>query len=500
MDLPTPAPRNGPATPGLTPGTRGADRPILVTSTRPPRGVIGQRDRIRRSRLALSAVATLAMLAYTAMPRAGALAAQEDAPPDLGQPAGELVDRVVAIVGDTAILLSELRQNFLQLEAAGESVPAEFSQDWYEAARVMIDRATDRLLLLQQAKRIPDLTVEESRIDAYTQQLYDNARSQFQTDEEMQQSVESSGMNMFQYRQMLRGEARAEVLLGFYESTLAQSGNLPPVVVTEEEIREFFDQSVSGEMRPGTITFNQLLVTPIPSPDARDSAVAKLRAADEDLNAGDDFEVVARRYSEDPGTRDQGGSLGWLKRTDVVQSFADATWSARPGRPVGPIRTPFGLHIIQVDEIRNEERLVRHILIRPEIREENIVEASEHARLLADSLRGGAEARLLQRDPAVLEEEMLYEDVIVSQIGARLGPEYQQALAGAKAGDVVEPFAVSRTGDPMYVILQVLEERAEGAYDLEEFRDQIRQRIRLDKQMQAYLEELRRDAYIRVLL
>jgi peptidyl-prolyl cis-trans isomerase SurA len=304
----------------------------------------------------------------------GAAVAQTDTLPP--QPA-ELVDRIVAVVGDTAILLSELRLEMFRLQSGGAQVPDEGSDQWMGLARQVIAAGADRLILLQQAKR-GGITVDDDEVEGFTQQLFSERRRQFSSDEEMQAAVEASGMNMLQYRQQLRNEARAELLLQRYRAGLETGGLLPPVPVTEEEVVEAFQRDFASERRPATLSFNHLIVMPLPGEEARDSAIARARTAYDELEAGDDFEVVARRHSDDPGTRDSGGELGWLRRSNLVRRFAAAAWSAPAGVVVGPIQTRFGLHLIKIETIRRDERFLRHILIRPEFEEADL----EKARLL----------------------------------------------------------------------------------------------------------------------
>lgn len=70
------------------------------------------------------------------------------------------------------------------------------------------------------------------------------------------------------------------------------------------------------------------------------------------LNAGEDFAAVAKEHSEDPGSKDKGGDLGWVKKGMMVPDFETALFAMKDGELVGPIETDFGWHLIRLDEIK----------------------------------------------------------------------------------------------------------------------------------------------------
>lgn len=411
-----------------------------------------------------------------------------------------LVDRIIAVVGDTAILRSEVEEELLRLEAQGANVPDPETPEFESALRQILSSMVDRMILLQHAKRVPDLTVGDDEVERLVDERFAEVRAQFPSDEALRLEVEGSGMNMFQYRQMLRAQARAEILLSRFRSSLAQGGELPPVAVTEQEIQAYFDRFATGETRPATVSFDRILVDPQPDPAAADSARALAERALREIGEGTEFEVAARRYSNDEGTRADGGDLGWLRRHQVVPAFGDVAWVAPLGRAVGPVRTRFGYHVIKVENTRAGERKLRHILIEPEIDDEDVERARERAEALADSLRAGADPTRLARRHDLREEEVRFDDVEMDQLLGRFGAEYARRLAQPREGEVVGPFrATGETGGPAFVVIRVREFKSEGAYRLEDVRDNIRVRLLEQKQFSRYLDKLRGETHVEIL-
>jgi parvulin-like peptidyl-prolyl isomerase len=93
--------------------------------------------------------------------------------------------------------------------------------------------------------------------------------------------------------------------------------------------------------------------TPTPTLEPRDDAQALARVIEvqKKLAAGEDFAALAAQYSDDPGSKTQGGDLGWFARGQgLVKEFEDAAFSLPIGEVSEPVKTQFGYHLIRVDE------------------------------------------------------------------------------------------------------------------------------------------------------
>src|SRR5207302_5374543 len=100
---------------------------------------------------------------------------------------------------------------------------------------------------------------------------------------------------------------------------------------------------------------------------------------------GANFGEVAKKYSADSASREQGGELGWFRRGPMVKQFEDVAFRLRPGTISDVVPTEFGYHIIQVERAQPAEVLARHILIQPTISAGQLA----IARRLADSVHTG---------------------------------------------------------------------------------------------------------------
>ena len=126
-----------------------------------------------------------------------------------------------------------------------------------------------------------------------------------------------------------------------------------PVQITAREIETYYQNNQEKFGQPKRIKVRHILV----KSDSKDSealaqARKKAESIREDALKGKDFAQLAKQYSEDPGTKDSGGDLGYITRGQVVPEFEEAAFSLQVGGISNIIQTPYGLHIVKVDEIQ----------------------------------------------------------------------------------------------------------------------------------------------------
>ena len=449
-----------------------------------------------RSRRIVAGTAATLLLATSGAARAQEPTGQAQAPPQESRAdTVEVVDRIVAVVGDTAILYTEILESLLQLKAEGADIPDPGTPAFDSVARLSTQQLVDQLILLQKAKQT-DLRVPPEMLDGETDRRFQEIRNGFPNATAFQEAVQSSGRTLVQYRQFLRSQVRAQILIDQFVRQSRES--MPPVVVTEDELQAWYAENLAGQTRPASVSFEQVVIEPKPGQAAMDSALVEIELALAELRNGEDFAVVARRYSDDLSNRETGGDLGWVRRSQLVPSFAQAAWAARTGTPIGPVLTRFGYHIIQVENTRGGERKIRHILIMPEMGPEDVERARSQAVTVADSVREGSSVIELAERYGVPMIPVRVPEIPFDELEERLGPMYAGALADPIPGAVSGPLENSTLipDRSVFVIIRVTEYKQQGAWNLDEIREQVRDQLAFQKGYEKFVDELRSEIYV----
>jgi len=177
---------------------------------------------------------------------------------------------------------------------------------------------------------------------------------------------------------------KAKIELLAYPTDKFQDG----IEVSEEQITEHYEENLSTRYtQPHEVNARHILIR-VPR-DADDETKAKARArADEvkqKVDAGGDFAALAQEFSEDPGSKDKGGELGFFPRGRMVGPFEEAAFSLAPGEVSGVVESPFGFNIIKVEDVREERQKPLD-----EVREEIVVTLKKES--AAEKAREAAEA------------------------------------------------------------------------------------------------------------
>ena len=408
----------------------------------------------------------------------------------------EAVDHVVAVVGNVPILSSQVEERIFANQQAGRAVPT--SPDSLQAMRrQVISDLVDEEVLVQSAERDTTIHVTDQDVaDAVDQQVR-QIRSSFTSELQFKDELKKAGfISPEEYRRWLTDQQRRTLLQNHLIEGLFSSEKLKPITPTDKELRDYFNSAPTKETRKAAVAFKQVVIVPRASAAAREAARVTADSIAKALRAGADFASTARRFSEDPGSKEQGGDLGWFRRGQMVRAFDDAAFRMKPGVISDPIETPFGFHVIQVERVQPTEVQARHVLLTPKV----TAAEADSAHALADRLlalvQGGAAFDSLQRIYSDSSEERSFDLVPVDQL-----PAAYRLVIAADSGATTVVFPLPNPADSLrtkWAFAQVTGRRAEGPLQFEDVKDELRPQLAKQLAVQRYVSRLRRDTYVEV--
>jgi peptidyl-prolyl cis-trans isomerase SurA len=404
------------------------------------------------------------------------------------------VDRVVAIVGSQPILWSDVMTTINQQRASGLTLPTD-SLGQEKLARQTINDLVDEEILIQKAK---DLKVEvaDAELTPNVDRQVQTVRSQFQSEEEFRSELRKAGMGSpEEYRRTLMDQFRRRMIQQRVFAELQKKTK--PRNVTEAEIDSAFEQNREAlQKRPATITFRQIVIAPKPSAAAKLVARTKADSLLAEIRRGGDFEQIAKRESMDPGSKQVGGDLGWMRRGATVPEFERMMFALNPGQVSPVFETAFGYHILRVDRVQAGEVKARHILITPVIDSADIARGRKEADSVARLWRSGVPFDTLAakfHDPA--EEKGILQPFPKDSLPA----SYAGAVEGKKTGDITDPFQLAGArGQVKFAVVQVASVTDIGQYDKKEIREQIRSQLAAERSTREMLDEMRKQTYVAI--
>jgi peptidyl-prolyl cis-trans isomerase SurA len=450
--------------------------------------------------LALSAAALL-VAAFPPL----ALSAQQKPPAPLA-PANQAtvapriisIDRVVAVVGDIVVTQSDLQERIIRKRQENAKIPTD-SVGFATFLTAVVNELVDEELLLQKAKdlkiEVPDADVANT-VDKQVKEV----RGRFKSESEYKTELARAGYGTpEEYKRFLLDGVKREETITRTVKKLREDGKIVPANITDADVQDAFDRNKSAmPRREPSVSWRQIVVAPKPTEKAREIARVKAESLLAEVQRGGDFELLAKRESMDPGSKEKGGDLGWNRRGLMVPEFDRWMFALGPGQLSPVVQSSFGYHIIRVDRVQPSEVKARHILISPKIDSSDV----RSARLEADSVaaawrRGVAFDSLAKKhhDYASKEETTL----LTPYPRAQLPSAYQQAFGDRKAGDLFV-FEIAGAGNvpAKFVVAQIATSEAGGEMTLAEVKERFRTRLAEEAGVKRLMDQLRKATYVAV--
>jgi peptidyl-prolyl cis-trans isomerase SurA len=421
------------------------------------------------------------------------------------QAQNNVIDEVIWVVGDDAILRSDVENLRLQMQLENQH----FNGDPY---CVIPEQMAVQKLYLHQAK-LDSIEVGESQVFQSTEAWINYAIKQVGSKEKLEEYMEKP-INAI--REERRQVVREQSLVQSMQQKLVGK-----IKVTPSEVRTFYNRIPKDSLPFISTTVEVEIITlePTIALEEIDEIKRKLREYTELVTSGQrEFSTIARLYSEDIESAKRGGELGFLGKANLVPEFAAVAFElSDPKRVSRIVETEYGYHIIQLIEKRGDRINVRHILLRPRVTKEELATASLRLDSIRTDIVNGKftfeeAATYISNDKDTRNNKGLMVNQPIDSYSERSGTsrfemselpaEVGKAVSGMEIGDISQPFTMINSKQKELVAIVKLKSRIIGhkaslSEDYQALKEMLEQE-RQEQILSKWLAQKQKETYIRI--
>ncbi len=399
----------------------------------------------------------------------------------------EVVDKIIARVGSDVILLSDLMKQVNQMRSAGMMTEGTKEID-------VLGQMIESRLIIQKAREL-NYTVDDKLVKSKVDGEMRRIKARFSSEEEYQREIRrmkltNSDLEKF-FTDLYTERYLAEE---FYKRQIAVK-----VMVSDKEMREFYNANKDTlAVKPVTWNIGMILRNVEVSPETEQMKLREIKDIQERLRSGEKFSDLARLMSECPSS-ERGGDLGFITRGMMVKPFEDAAFELKVGEVSDVVKTQYGYHLIRLDEKRNDEIKVSHILkLLVPTGADTLATRSLMENIRSEFLLGKSFAELAQQWS--MDKDSAKDGGSIGEYGTADFPElFKVVLTSLQVGGITEVLANEGT---FYLFIK-LEELPSRQLSYVEVQSQIKEFIMTQKQMKVYddwVDQLKQEINIEIML
>lgn len=290
----------------------------------------------------------------------------------------DVVDKVIAVVGQNMIKKSELETAYLQQKMNSNFI----IENEYERRCDILEGMLINKLMLHQAE-LDSVEVTEDEVNREMDNRIRYMISAYGSQEMLEKQMRRS---LSEIKSYYKDVIKENIMIAQIEQKLTGS-----ITVTPREVVDFYN-SIPKDSLP-TIeqeyVFSQIVKTPEVSEEEKERVKSKLNEYRDRILKGSKFSTIATLYSEDPASAKKGGELGFFSRGQMVGEFENAAFALQDGEISPIIETKYGYHIIQMIERRGNQVNCRHILLQPKVTPQQLQEAYDQLEQIKKEIDNG---------------------------------------------------------------------------------------------------------------
>jgi peptidyl-prolyl cis-trans isomerase SurA len=265
---------------------------------------------------------------------------------------GEVIDKIVAVVGNEIILQSDIDAILLDEMNRGANIKL----DDEELRRRLLENYIEEKILITKAEE-DTISVADETIEEYWNMTIQRLQQVYGSIERIE-AIYKRSLNR------MKLEAREDIKKRLMAQEL-EAKQFRNITVSSKGVEEFYEKmKYSLPMIPVQVELYHILKYITPDTISKTNTINLARQVRDSLIAGGDFSEFAKRYSEDPGSAQDGGNLGWVARGKFVAEFERAAFALHPDEISMPVESPFGYHLIKLFEKNRDSIRSAHILFK----------------------------------------------------------------------------------------------------------------------------------------
>lgn len=314
-----------------------------------------------------------------------------------------VIDKIIAKVDNYYVLKSELDQTFEQYEAQAQAA----KQASPSKCQILESLILNKFLVAK--AEIDSVTVPEKQVENELTGRMDQMAMQYGSEKGI---VEQFGKSIDQLKGEYRAQVREQLLGREMQKKITED-----VKITPKEVRQFFNAIPKDSIPylPTEVEVGQIIRVAKVTREEKTRLRQRLLDLKKRVEAGEDFAKLAKEFSEDVGSAQNGGNLGFAKRGMMVPEFEAAAMKLKPMQLSDIVESDFGFHLIQLIEMRGQEYNARHVLFRPEYARLDLTEPkrfldSIRTRIVTDSVKFEKAAHDFSEDKTTAEVGGLMRD------------------------------------------------------------------------------------------
>ncbi len=289
-----------------------------------------------------------------------------------------VVDGVAAIVGDNIILKSELDQIVNMTAIQRKINPNQNPEMFLLLQDQVLQSIIDQKIILEMAELDTNIIIKEKEIDTALEMQIENIISQAGNEEQAEAAL---GQSLLEFKREFWYDIKDRLFSERFQQSL-----LAAITVNREEVMQFYETyKDSMPLFPTRVKLRHILMPLKPGEKSIQNSRNLLDSLHKEIENGAAFEDLAAAYSQDPGSRAHGGDLGFVRRGSLVKEFEEVAFNLEPGQLSSVVETGFGFHLIQGVSRQGEKVRVRHILITPQVTDEDESSSFRAASAVRDS-------------------------------------------------------------------------------------------------------------------